>query len=383
MLYINLNVNNNNNYIMVTFTRYLYSKDDVEIAIIGSLLQKDKDAALFWVYELYFSGFWEEVKLILWKIYFSIYSVNNASLENYMKKKEEKIETDKDKEMFLLTFVSNMIKRKSNTDVFILAGVCTKIEQDEAMLGKSLWEMLHLQDYEAICQEMERIISSDDDSGTESKILVQDLTRFFKEKGCTKLAPLKKYKYDGVSNLLILISRVMTLFTELSNKKEEEDTPKKTTYVVCKEKDIEPYRTREVELGKEKPRDIFPQLASKSPFTDGFLSIFRSGTDEENLYIYRQQWIAQAYQTTPVWKERIEKFCGSVHEEQVVWENDDLEEEFYQKYNYDTDEQPLEIQQRNIPMYDKRMSLLDFQKKYKGDGIYEPCEEVLEALIDQ
>ena len=58
---------------MVTFTRYLYSKDDVEIAIIGSLLQKDKDAALFWVYELYFSGFWEEVKLILWKIYYSLY----------------------------------------------------------------------------------------------------------------------------------------------------------------------------------------------------------------------------------------------------------------------------------------------------------------------
>ena len=192
----------------------------------------------------------------------------------------------------------------------------------------------------------------------------------------------RQYKYDGVSNLLILISRVMTLFTELSNKKEEEDAPKKTTYVVCKEKDIEPYRTREVELGKEKPRDIFPQLASKTPFADGVLSVFNESTTNENLMIYRQQWITQSYQTTPIWRDRIQKFSGSVHEEQLVWENEDLEEEFYERYYYDTDEQPLEIQRRNLPFFEKRMSLLDFQKKFKGDGIYEPCEEILEALID-
>ena len=369
---------------MVTFTRYLYSKDDVEIAIIGSLLQKDKDAALFWVYELYFSGFWDDARALLWKIYFSLYCINNVALENYMKKKEEKIETDKDKEMFLLTFISNMIKRKSNTDVFILGGVCTKIEQDEEMIGKSLWEMLHLEDYEAICQEMFRIMDTDDDNGTETKKMVQDLTRFFKQKNCTKLASLKKYQHENVSELLILIARVMTIFTELSSKTEEDQTStsKKNTYVVCKEKDIEPYRTREVELGKEKPRDIFPQLASKTPFADGVLSVFNESTTNENLMIYRQQWITQSYQTTPIWRDRIQKFSGSVHEEQLVWENEYLEEEFYERYYYDTDEQPLEIQRRNLPIFEKRMSLLDFQKKFKGNGIYEPCEEILEALID-
>ena len=52
----------------IIFTRYLYLKDEVEIALLASLLNK-KDDALFWAFELYFSGFESELIEILWKIY--------------------------------------------------------------------------------------------------------------------------------------------------------------------------------------------------------------------------------------------------------------------------------------------------------------------------
>ena len=42
------------------FTRYLYVKDEVRISLLVSILKKSDDA-LFWAYELYYSGFKNEL----------------------------------------------------------------------------------------------------------------------------------------------------------------------------------------------------------------------------------------------------------------------------------------------------------------------------------
>jgi len=44
-------------YTPLIFTRYLYSKEDVTHSLFISILNKNKDEALFWAYELYYSGF--------------------------------------------------------------------------------------------------------------------------------------------------------------------------------------------------------------------------------------------------------------------------------------------------------------------------------------
>ena len=54
---------------MTTFTRYLYLKEEVEVALLVSLLNKDKERALFWAYELYYSGLANELIVTLWRIY--------------------------------------------------------------------------------------------------------------------------------------------------------------------------------------------------------------------------------------------------------------------------------------------------------------------------
>ena len=46
-------------------TRFLYVKDEVQIALFMSILQKKKEDSLFWAYELYYSGFEEEAFILI------------------------------------------------------------------------------------------------------------------------------------------------------------------------------------------------------------------------------------------------------------------------------------------------------------------------------
>ena len=42
------------------FTRYVYEKDEVIYSLLSAILSRERDEALFWAFELYYSGFVEE-----------------------------------------------------------------------------------------------------------------------------------------------------------------------------------------------------------------------------------------------------------------------------------------------------------------------------------
>jgi len=68
----------NNKVYPLIFTRYLYSKEDVIHSLFISLLDKNMDEALFWAYELYYSGFQEETLDKLLNFYNEIYEKCNS-----------------------------------------------------------------------------------------------------------------------------------------------------------------------------------------------------------------------------------------------------------------------------------------------------------------
>ena len=72
---------------------------------------------------------------------------------------------------------------------------------------------------------------------------------------------------------------------------------------------------------------------------------------EELINIYRYHWEYFA-SFSPVWKERIDKYGGVLNhnERKVIFEDDDMLEEFYANYGYEPDEQPREIWEKNIPL---------------------------------
>ena len=68
----------------------------------------------------------------------------------------------------------------------------------------------------------------------------------------------------------------------------------------------------------------------------------------ENLNeIYFDNWLYYASHS-PLWASRIIEYGGMIDEEnrKIIFENDDLEEEFYNKWNYEPDEQPLKTHQQ-------------------------------------
>jgi hypothetical protein len=71
---------------MIILTRYLYIRDDALASLLLSILDKKRDEALFWAYELYHSGFQEWVAEFLYTVYRQNFWSLNPSLDKYMLK---------------------------------------------------------------------------------------------------------------------------------------------------------------------------------------------------------------------------------------------------------------------------------------------------------
>ena len=67
-----------------TLTRYLYVTKYVKISLISALLEKNIDKALFWTFELYFSGLDQELFGLFWVVYYGFYASLNPEMYDYM-----------------------------------------------------------------------------------------------------------------------------------------------------------------------------------------------------------------------------------------------------------------------------------------------------------
>jgi hypothetical protein len=65
----------------LVFTRYLYPKMDVKQSLLIALLERQSKEALFWAYELYYSGDEEDTFAYLKNIYESYYKSENPDIE--------------------------------------------------------------------------------------------------------------------------------------------------------------------------------------------------------------------------------------------------------------------------------------------------------------
>ena len=66
------------------FTRYLYSKLEVKQSLLISLLDRKCDESLFWAYELYYSGYKQEVFEYLKWLYDWLYIEDNPQINTYI-----------------------------------------------------------------------------------------------------------------------------------------------------------------------------------------------------------------------------------------------------------------------------------------------------------
>lgn len=111
------------------FTRYLYYKNDVVLSFILCILKKDIEQSLFWGYELYYSGFKEEVFDILISTYENYFEkLNSKKIKSFIENKKIEWKKNINKHSILATIIHNIATRDNNTnnDCSIIDPLSTK-----------------------------------------------------------------------------------------------------------------------------------------------------------------------------------------------------------------------------------------------------------------
>jgi hypothetical protein len=397
---------NNNNVTMTNelqFTRYLYEKDEVKIALITSILNKNREEAEFWAYELYYSGFKNELSELFWSICYDFYYVINPKLYKYLIKKLKynlSKNTEKEKNDVAM-IINNFIIRQYTLDVFFMRIFVKNFDFDKKYIN----DYTTSGDFTFAIKEL-KILLEERDYMMLSSFILDDvkqehllntltvITLFFTEKGLSINYKdiIDEYNKILLSNTthkrLILLANLIHLYgLYLKGKK----IIGKNIHVIVEPEDVVMYETIEVNLQEKENGIRIPILSAYKilPVASlyhidkyNFLSLFtlkRDNTDIKTSYYFN--WLYHA-SFSPLWKERIQKYDGIIDEEKktVLFKNESLEEEFYNYFNYEPDEQKCEVQNKNIQPIETTRTWLSFYKEYNKNGIIDLDEELLSEL---
>lgn len=310
----------------IVFTRYLYLKSDVEHSFIISLLQK-KEESTFWAYELYFSGFKEETFRLLFKVYYDFFASLNPSFEAYLIQKYHIWTTTEAKDDRIIgTIVENLLVRPYNMDCYLIMLNPDSYSYSLPNLQREYTKWIVIKDHYAA---FNKIIN----------YFVKQGVLIVKAKAQKEFTRVIEH---GIINGIQLLCSRMLYYCSLLKK-----LPLgKSVYIIFEEEEFETYKTLEL----EKPYQILSVAVKHSvinPEEMVELSISREKIDRtELLRIYREDWLYYA-SFSLLWFSRIENYGGKIDCEtkKIVFQDDELEEAFYNKYDLEPDEQSLEVQE--------------------------------------
>jgi hypothetical protein len=351
------------------FTRYLYEKDEVKISLLISLLNKS-DESVFWAYELFYSGFRDELIEWIWIIYYDFYYVKNPSFEKYLSNKLNNV-TDELEDKLIATIISNLIIRPFSLDLFVLRKitlnetiVCEDIDICKNKLEVALCDKNYL--------EITSVIFNKIDNKFCVEILKSIITFFINHHNLKidEKKEIKEYKKNTKTNnkKIVLLSRIIHYFSILKNVKFG-----KKLYVHVDEEDIIMYETIESVLENNKflPYKILSNACIYNIDSKNYLSLFHLKRDKYDIQMaYRDNWVYYA-SYSPLWKKRILKYNGVINnkERKITFLNEDYEELFYNEFGYEPDEQKLEVQQKVIQPIKKERNWVSFYEEHKNNCI--------------
>ena len=364
----------------ITFTRYLYIKDEVKNALIIGILKKESlDKCLFWTYELYYSGFQEELFELIFKIYYDFFATINPQLEQYIIVKYKEWRKNSLNESIPGLIIANLLSRSFNMDVFILRQIVANFDIEPNYtedcdisngLGRNLQlsEWLENKDYESLA----RFIL--EDCPEKSLDLCVIITSKFH--GFNIDANIDKkllINYNKAKNIYknprhIVLAKIISEFTLIKSK----------NIYISNSINIATYQTKDIHiLGLPEGRAycILPLVCKYNINSSTGLHLFLLGRRKVDLNdAYNYNWLFYA-SFAPIWQSRILEYKGAVSQnlKKVVFEDEDSQEQFYDMFSLEPDEQKLEIQNKciqEIKDSDCSKSLNTWQKFYNKNNHY-------------
>lgn len=132
---------------------------------------------------------------------------------------------------------------------------------------------------------------------------------------------------------------IATIIKNLTMKNPEIKETPNTKFVNVKRHHIEPFMTKQHE---DLPLHTFLQQVCE-------YRVVGKATETE-IVTFRRNWLDVSV-LSPIWMERMIQYNGHIEDDKVVFDNEDDYELFYDKYDYEPDEQSLEIQMNCIGYY--------------------------------
>lgn len=373
----------------IVFTRYLYIKDEVRIALLVSILNKSDDA-IFWAYELYHSGFKNEFFELIWKIYYDFFATLNPTFEAYLIKKHKEVvmTIDVNNDRIVSSIIQDLLFRPFNSDVFVIRSICENFETESIYHHgtekiKGLLEVSHNleqwiaeNDYRSISHWILNV------NKTINIINVYNISLNIFEKNGLKLTKTKLAKeLVSVLNLninvnVILLAKIMCLFSKKAELKKG-----KSIYINVEPEDVVQYET----ICHLENYKVLEKACICGIDDLKHLSLFKLNRQKYNIkHEYWHRWEYHA-SFSPIWSQRIRQFGGypDYSSQKVIFKedpDDDLMQEFYSLYGYEPDEQSIITQSKSIMDLEKVHNWKWFNEQYKKNGLIDVYEEELEEF---
>ena len=367
----------------IQFTRYLYEKDEVKLALILCILNK-KEEAIFWAYELYYSGFQSELVDVFWSLYYDFYYTLNPSFEKYLQTRLKKnLVLDTDSVNYVSMIVNNFMIRPHSMDIFMLKQIVDICDFDKSDIQDYI--DLSGNNIEIMRKELITALRTKDFMMLASLILIdikyQHIDTMFEvatEYFVTELGLKKKVQdYDKQSSnkRVLILCRIIHYFTVTINKKLG-----KNLYVHVEPEEVVLYETIS-SCADLVPRKILRLAKIYAIDSNNYLSLFdlkREKQDIKTAYYY--DWLYYASHS-PLWKSRILKHNGVIDakNKKVEFDDDDIDE-FYDNYGYEPDEQSTEVENKTIQDIRSERNWQTFYKEHNINGVVEIEDDILSSI---
>ncbi len=336
----------------LTFTRYLYNYDEVILSGLECLLKHTNiEECYYWFYEIYSSGYVDEIWVILWKIYYDFYAEKNVYLEKKMKQYYRGWKKNKSfKQIMNVLRTMHTLHKKTSGRVFMMRlYYCNTLRQ---VLSRKNRSKLKNTNRKFDILKYGLIENKD-------PIVGYYMKRLYSEENSSKLINIIE-EVKGVNIVLneYYDNKLHQLYSQ--SIKESIKSKKNITYQVSMDRLNEIESTDNTcynESKYEGVNTVYKTLALRRKYgissNIGCFKLARDGVDLNNEFWYH--WEYYAYRC-PLWKSRFDKYKINVDDEkkEIVFEDEDEYEEFYELYGYEPDEQSKETQEKSTKVLKKR-----------------------------
>lgn len=346
---------------MLTLTRYLYSKDEVQFSLICSILEKlDFKESLFWFSELYYSDYKDSTWNLLWEVYYNFYARKNPKLEKIFIKLYKKWEEENDiqlclhvlkslffntqKDSFCYRYFKKIDHQKTRTKSYRgrPPGIIQKLKIDKKY--KNFIISIQKKHFTNMIYYMNRFKK-------EQSQLYAALIEYFKY---DKSISLKQDHYQSILNhpyknkMHILLSLIFYLMTD------EKEINKQSIYLLISKDELE-YVQKTNEQSKRLYHTLKDKRLYKIRTNIGCFPLERyEPTCPAMNKVLWDHWKYYSYMC-PLWKKRFDIYDIELDHinKKIIFKKEEEEEEFSEMYNYEPDEQSLSTQEKSIDTIEK------------------------------